>query len=155
MPFARATGIGSTFDCADHSKSVCFFDSAIISSPLIVASISVAMHPSRSWWTPRRHEDTKTNLLLSFVASCLRGRSLMFQHLLAFRAEFISGLPLGDLLRLRDAVADGEQHHQVFTRPGEIPLRQHDVFRRVIAVRVPLVAHLLRVLRRLANEVDA
>ena len=44
MPFARATGIGSTFDCADHSKSVCFFDSATISSPLIVfGAVSIVM----------------------------------------------------------------------------------------------------------------
>ena len=31
---ARSTGIGSTFDCADHSNNVCFFESAIISSPV-------------------------------------------------------------------------------------------------------------------------
>src|SRR5437870_2656340 len=36
MPWARATGMGSTVACAAHSKSVCFFDSAIISSPVIV-----------------------------------------------------------------------------------------------------------------------
>ena len=36
-PLARATGIGSTAPCADHSKMVCFFDSATISSPVMVA----------------------------------------------------------------------------------------------------------------------
>src|SRR5581483_6852229 len=52
MPFARATGIGSTFACADHSKSVCFFDSATISSPLIVVfNVSVAIS------APSHHED--------------------------------------------------------------------------------------------------
>ena len=42
MPLARATGIGSTVACADHSKIVCFFDRATISSPdmLIVCSVS-------------------------------------------------------------------------------------------------------------------
>src|SRR5258705_9766525 len=34
MPLARATGIGSTFDCADHSNSVCFLVRATISSPV-------------------------------------------------------------------------------------------------------------------------
>src|ERR1700758_301648 len=33
MPLARATGIGSTFDCADHSKSVCFLVRSTISCP--------------------------------------------------------------------------------------------------------------------------
>src|SRR4051812_21792249 len=45
MPLARSTGMGSTFDCADHSKSVCFFESAIISSPVIgFFSVSVAIY---------------------------------------------------------------------------------------------------------------
>src|SRR4051794_39662893 len=34
-PLARATGMGSTADCAAHSKSVCAFESATISSPVI------------------------------------------------------------------------------------------------------------------------
>src|SRR6266446_5463196 len=36
MPFARATGMGSTLDCADHSKSVCFLVRSTISWPVIV-----------------------------------------------------------------------------------------------------------------------
>ena len=38
---ARATGIGSTVACAAHSKIVCFFDRATMSSPdmLIVCSV--------------------------------------------------------------------------------------------------------------------
>ena len=44
IPVARATGSGSTSPCADHSKSVCFFDSAIISSPVIApGAVSVFM----------------------------------------------------------------------------------------------------------------
>ena len=35
-PLARATGIGSTAPCTAHSKIVCFFVSAMISSPVIV-----------------------------------------------------------------------------------------------------------------------
>src|SRR6266404_6229802 len=34
MPFARATGIGSTAACADHSNSVCRRQSSPISSPV-------------------------------------------------------------------------------------------------------------------------
>jgi hypothetical protein len=35
MPFAVATGIGSTFACADHSYNECCFDSATMSCPVI------------------------------------------------------------------------------------------------------------------------
>src|SRR5437764_14895447 len=44
MPLARATGIGSTFDCAAHSYRVWRLASATISSPVIVLrSVSVAI----------------------------------------------------------------------------------------------------------------
>src|SRR5262245_50097270 len=54
-PFAPATGMGSTFDCADHSKIVWRFVRATISSPFIapvtaivvVISISFRLHPGR------------------------------------------------------------------------------------------------------------
>src|SRR5271157_5719313 len=39
MPFARATGIGSTLDCADHSNSVCFLVRSTISLPVIVGDV--------------------------------------------------------------------------------------------------------------------
>src|SRR5260370_33906886 len=35
MPLARATGIGSTFDCADHSYSVCLRARSTISLPVM------------------------------------------------------------------------------------------------------------------------
>src|SRR5581483_6740458 len=101
MPCARATGIGSTFDCADHSKSVCFFDSAIISSPLIVVSVSVAMSVPT------------------------------LQHCVAFRLELVARPPLGELRRLRHAVADREEDPQILARAAEIPVWQHDVLRLV------------------------
>src|SRR6266850_1004645 len=41
MPFARATGMGSTAAWADHSKSVCRRQSSTISSPLIVSVVVV------------------------------------------------------------------------------------------------------------------
>src|SRR5437762_1538157 len=100
MPLARATGIGSTFDCADHSKSVCFFDSAIISSPLIVrGSVSVG--------------------IASSVSLCLCGYLSFFlcvslpQHRVALRLELVPRLPLRQPVRLRDAVADREEDFQV------------------------------------------
>src|SRR5918995_2076115 len=37
-PSARATAIGATFFCAAHSKIVCFFESATISSLVILDS---------------------------------------------------------------------------------------------------------------------
>src|SRR5215831_8101767 len=117
MPFDRATGIGSTLDCADHSKSVCFFDSTIISSPVIVfVSVSVAMSDPGfrvfvfSW---------PTHLLL--------------QHFLSLRPEFIPRLPLRELVRLRHPVPDGEEHAQIFARAAEVPLGRDDVLRLVIA----------------------
>src|ERR1035441_8300539 len=39
MPFARATGMGSTFDCADHSNSVCFLVRSTISWPVMVGTV--------------------------------------------------------------------------------------------------------------------
>src|SRR5258708_36255418 len=41
MPFARATGIGSTAACADHSKSVCRRHSSTICSPVMVSEVLV------------------------------------------------------------------------------------------------------------------
>ena len=46
-PLARATGIGSKAPCADHSKIVCFFDSATISSPDMLTVCSVSGTPRR------------------------------------------------------------------------------------------------------------
>src|SRR5688500_10329566 len=43
-PFARATGIGSTAFCADHSKIVCRFDSATMSAPVIGPVIVLVIH---------------------------------------------------------------------------------------------------------------
>src|SRR6185503_17836842 len=103
MPLARATGIGSTFDCAAHSKSVCFFDSAIISSPVIGRfSVSVAIsspsfsggvagQPRRFW--PRKHERTKQDShdipFRVFAFSRLR---LSLQHRLTLRLELVPRL---------------------------------------------------------------
>src|SRR5208282_3429984 len=39
MPLARATGIGSTFDCADHSYSVCFLVRSTISWPVMPGTV--------------------------------------------------------------------------------------------------------------------
>src|SRR5262249_1151712 len=43
MPVARATGMGSTLDCADHSKSVCFLVRSTISCPVIVGKAVVVV----------------------------------------------------------------------------------------------------------------
>src|SRR6516225_5090436 len=43
MPFALATGMGSTFDCADHSNRVCFLLRSIISFPVMDVSIAVVI----------------------------------------------------------------------------------------------------------------
>src|SRR5581483_9207981 len=49
-------GIGSTFDCADHSNSVCFLVRSTISWPLIVGIAVVAVMMS-SKTQPRIHAD--------------------------------------------------------------------------------------------------
>src|SRR4051812_15507536 len=65
MPLARSTEIGSTFDCADHSKRVCFFERAIISSPVIdFFSVSIAIRyllssGAANWTAYLNHEGTK------------------------------------------------------------------------------------------------
>src|SRR4051812_41540808 len=160
--------MGSTFDCADHSKSVCFFERAIISSPVIVFfSVPVAILNLLSTLTePRKHETheggTKNSpgtRRLLFVKSscswCLRGLGSLLQHRVALRLELVAGLPVRHLVGLRDTLADGEQHAQVLARAVQIPAWQHDVERRVVPLLVPLLSHLLGVFLRLADEVHA
>src|SRR5215510_6394775 len=110
MPFARATGIGSTFDCAVHSKSVCFFDSAIISSPLIVDKVSTVIRTSLPF--------APLDLLVPSADPDLPAS----KHRVPLRLELVARLPVRKLVRLRDAVADREQHLQIFARPFEVPL---------------------------------
>src|SRR5579864_1877294 len=43
MPLARATGIGSTLDCADHSYSVCLRQRSTISCPVIAGLATVVV----------------------------------------------------------------------------------------------------------------
>src|SRR5579864_1167059 len=59
-PRARATGIGSTVPCADHSKSVCFLASWTISSLVITA----AAGPTFATRSPRAslHERPRSGL---------------------------------------------------------------------------------------------
>src|SRR5216117_2803721 len=110
IPFDRATGIGSTFDCADHSKSVCFFDSATISSPLIVLfSVSVAIYVLARL-KPRAPS----------AARLKPSRSSALQHRIALGFEFVSRLPVGKCAGLRDAVADSEQYSEIFVQARQI-----------------------------------
>src|SRR6266545_3811572 len=54
MPLARATGIGSTADCADHSKSVCRRQRSTISSPVMASAMVVIgprCYPNRKGFT--------------------------------------------------------------------------------------------------------
>src|SRR5215475_14156182 len=53
MPFALATGMGSTFDCADHSNRVCFFERSTISFPVMDVSIAVVIVSLKTPRTPR------------------------------------------------------------------------------------------------------
>src|SRR4029077_21018224 len=49
MPLARATGMGSTLDCADHSNSVCFFVRSTISWPVMVGlAVAVVIYRNSS-----------------------------------------------------------------------------------------------------------
>src|SRR5262245_12765504 len=70
MPLAPATGIGSTLDWADHSKSVWRFVSATISSPVIFfSSVAVVMGTSLGGRTrPRGVNDSKSAVGLLEVA---------------------------------------------------------------------------------------
>src|SRR5205814_10507052 len=111
MPFARATGIGSTFDCADHSKSVCFFERAIPSSPVMDLFNVSAVIPSSFATKTRKHE--KRFGRLHFVLSWFRGCS-SFQHRVALRLELVPRFPIREPVGLRDTVADREQHLQIF-----------------------------------------
>src|SRR5258706_1693030 len=75
MPFARATGMGSTFDCADHSNNVCFFVRSTISWPVMVGvDIAVVIPASfQPSYSPQSHRDTEktynTLLIIPWVSS--------------------------------------------------------------------------------------
>src|SRR5512141_2681196 len=56
-PFARATGIGSTLDCADHSNIVCFRVRATSSSP--VSGLGSAMLDLRRRSLHGRHHELR------------------------------------------------------------------------------------------------
>src|SRR4051812_44442621 len=76
-PLARATAIGSTFDCADHSNSVCFRDSAIISSPVIDLNVSVAILVPLRTQNHKGHKEHKGQDILlcdlgALCGSCIR-----------------------------------------------------------------------------------
>jgi hypothetical protein len=43
MPLAFATGIGSTFDCADHSNNVCFLFRSTIYGPVMAGVVRVVV----------------------------------------------------------------------------------------------------------------
>jgi len=56
---------------------------------------------------------------------------------------------------LGDAIADREEHLQIFDGAAEIPIRFYDIARLVIVVLGVIVSDLLTVTRRLADEFDA
>src|SRR5436190_18574454 len=63
-PFAPATGIGSTLDCADHSNSVCALVRATISSPVMAGGVSrewdvIRDSKLRAFTTPARPADDR------------------------------------------------------------------------------------------------
>src|SRR5579871_941087 len=56
MPLALATGMGSTFDCADHSKSVCFLVRSTISGPVRAGFASVVVIIPLYVFSPQRNK---------------------------------------------------------------------------------------------------
>src|SRR5208282_1818903 len=74
MPLARATGMGSTFDCADHSNSVCFLVRSTISWPVMVGFvIAVVIVPLSNFLftteSQGHRENYKTLLIIPWVSS--------------------------------------------------------------------------------------
>src|ERR1700674_4447766 len=154
MPLARAMGMGSTVACAAHSKSVCFFDSAIISSPVIVIKAPAAgPHPRRELTLMPRFGFTCPQLGMAAGALLVAGCCLQLR--IAPGLELVPGLPAWKSVGLGHAVPDREKHFQVFPGSAEIPVRLHDVGRLVIVVLRVAVACLPAEIGRLADEIEA
>ena len=78
----------------------------------------------------------------------------VLQHRVARGLELVARLPVGILGRLRDTVANGEKHLQVFDGAAQVPIGLNHVARLVVVVLGVVVSHLLAVLfRGLADEV--
>src|SRR6516164_1963078 len=103
MPLARATGMGSTFDWADHSNRVCFLVRSTISWPVIAGLATVVvMDSSRSksfhhgGTAPRRQ-----SILVSisgdpntFVGMSLEPQSFWTNRVLIDEPEFLPSHPV-------------------------------------------------------------
>src|SRR5436190_7847505 len=101
---------------------------------------------------------TKAKLIFVYLRapSCLRdGRSLLFQHRIAPGFELVARFPLGELVGLRDAIADREKYHQILARAAQIPVLCHHIGRLMVVARGVVVAYLLAVVGRLADVVDS
>ena len=73
---------------------------------------------------------------------------------ITLRLEFISRLPLGNCITVRDVVADLEQHLYVLHAAGQVPVRLHFV-RRLVVVVVVYSSRFCSRSRRLADELDS
>src|SRR3954447_23928997 len=140
--------MGSTFDCADHSKSVCFFERAIISSPVMVClRVSVAIFDLL--WKRRCYIG-----FLRASSSLVTSWSSLFQHRIALRLELVAGLPVRHFVGLRHPLAHREQHPQILPCAAEVPVGHDDVERCVVPLLGPRLPRLLAELLRLADVVD-
>src|ERR1700738_4297643 len=108
MPLARATGIGSTFDCADHSYNVCLRARSTISLPvmedvsaIVVMSIllatSVTLCGLWGWMrlnhrAHRGHRVKLTNLLE--LAAVLFGPAFDDNFLVGIELDGVAALPV-------------------------------------------------------------
>src|ERR1700687_4088626 len=124
MPWARATGMGSTAACAAHSKSVCFLDSAIISSPVIVIkALAAGPHPRRELTLMPRFGFTCPQLGMAAGALLVAGCCLQLR--VAPGLELVPGLPAWKRVGLGHAVANGGKPLQVLPGSAQIPVRLH------------------------------
>src|SRR6202049_501843 len=92
MPLARATGIGSTFDCADHSYSVCLRARSTISLPVMedVAAIVVMSILFGNLCDP--HPVKLTSLLK--LAAVLFGPAFHDNFLVGIELDGVAALPV-------------------------------------------------------------
>src|SRR3954471_19142386 len=79
-PLARATGIGSTAACAAYSNIVCFFVSAMMSSPVIVRSASGKIRRRQGWQNRQENGGERGIRTLGRVSPTHAFQACSFNH---------------------------------------------------------------------------
>ncbi len=112
-------------------------------------------HHDREGGHRRVHAEAIPRRARTLTARRTARKARGLELLVALRLELGARLPFRELVGLRDPVADREEHLEVLARAAQVPVGPHLVGRLVVVALGELVAQLLAVAGRLADEVHA